>query len=103
MSAKRYQTLEQAKIEIYGQAASLNAQMTNLSKTGAFFLVSNTRLLPKQGDLISFTVHLNSIPTERKVNAEVVWTNGLGLGVSFVTQDAILDRMFTNSSAKTAI
>lgn len=84
MNAKRYATEEYAKIEIYGYPTVMTAQMKNLSLTGAFFEISNADFIPKRGELVNVTVKLNTLSKERKVEARVIWTKGLGMGVCFL-------------------
>lgn len=89
MSAKRYNTQEYAKIEIYGHSSLMTAQMKNLSASGAFFQISHADFIPKIGDLINVTVKLNSLAKERRVDARVIWTKGLAMGVCFVPKDLV--------------
>ncbi|MBX2987529.1 MAG: PilZ domain-containing protein [Bdellovibrionaceae bacterium] len=94
MSAHRYQTAELVHIEIYGRMGRALARMKNLSSTGAFLELSNGEYVPRKGDLMKATVHLHSLGRSRAVDAEVIWSNGLGFGVSFLKKTELLERMF---------
>ncbi len=98
MIAERYPTQEVADIEIYGNTKKLRAVMKNLSKTGAGLEVVGKDLPIKKGDLINITIQLSSLAKTHNVDAEVVWSDGLALGVSFVSKDEVVQRIFMRSS-----
>lgn len=96
--AKRYPTKEIAHLEVYGHIGTLEANVKNLSTSGALLEVSKGDYVPKKGDLLSMTVKLSSLQREHNVSAEVVWSNGLGLGICFINKGEVLERMMAKSS-----
>lgn len=96
---KRFKTNETAQIEVYGQAGVIMAEMGNLSLTGAFLKLVQHEFLPKKGDLVNITVHLTSLNRVHNVDAEVVWTENLGLGICFINKEDVLERMLAKASA----
>ena len=102
MSAHRYTTSEVAHVEIYGRLGQLVSRMKNLSTTGALLELKSGTQVPKKGDLIRATIHLHSIGKTRVMDAEVVWTSGLGFGVSFLRKTELLERMFSKNSPSAA-
>ncbi|HRO66243.1 MAG TPA: PilZ domain-containing protein [Pseudobdellovibrionaceae bacterium] len=102
MTAHRYTTSEVAHIEIYGRLGQLVSRMKNLSMTGALLELKAGTQVPKKGDLIRATIHLHSIGKTRILDAEVIWTNGLGFGVSFLKKPELLARMFSKNSSSSA-
>lgn len=96
--AQRYPTSEIAHIEIYGRMGKAVARMKNLSATGAFLELQNGGYVPRPGDLLRATVHLASVGRSRSVDAEVVWNDGLGFGVSFLKKPELLERMFQRNA-----
>ncbi len=96
-NAKRFQTKEQAKLEVYGHIGKSGAQMRNLSATGAYLEVRNGDYVPQKGDLLNLTVELDSLKRVYNVAAEVVWSKGLGLGICFIHKDDILERMMAKA------
>ncbi len=92
-TAERFPTSEIAHIEIYGRMGKALARLKNLSTTGAFLELQNSGYVPKKGDLIRATVHLHQIGRSRVIDAEVIWTRGIGFGVCFVKKTELLSRM----------
>jgi hypothetical protein len=100
MYAQRFETQEVAQIEVYGRAHSkIVARLKNISTTGAFFELAQSEYVPKQGDIVCVTIHLESLNRSRVVNAEVVWNRGLGFGAQFLLKDELVTRLL---SAKTS-
>ncbi|MEK2689982.1 PilZ domain-containing protein [Bdellovibrio sp. GT3] len=97
MSAKRFKTKENAKLEVYGHIGNSEAKMRNLSATGAYLEVNHGEYVPRKGDLLNLTVELNSLKRVYNVAAEVIWSNGLGLGICFIHKDDILERMMAKA------
>lgn len=97
-TAKRFQTNETAHIEIYGHLGVLEANLRNLSKTGAHLEVTTGKYTPKKGDLLNMTVKLGSLRRTHNVAAEVVWSDGVGLGICFINKDQVLERMMAKSN-----
>lgn len=93
MSAKRFSTKEAATLSIYGTSAHLDANMTNLSQTGALFTLQNLKFKPTKGDLLNITVELKELAKKHTVDAEVIWVNGSEIGVCFVHKDAVVEKM----------
>lgn len=98
-TAQRFKTKEIAHIEVYGHIGTLIAQLKNLSSTGAFLEVSKGDYLPQKGDLLNLTVKLSSLSRTHNVAAEVVWSNGPGLGICFINKEEVLERMMAKSSS----
>lgn len=90
----RYQTAETAHIEVYGRLGRLVGYMKNISKTGAFFELTNGDYVPQDGDILRLTVHLHSLKKTHNVDAEVKWFTGLQFGVAFVTKEEVLEKLF---------
>lgn len=93
MSAKRFYTKESATLSVYGTSASLDANMINLSETGALFTLRNLRFKPHKGDLLNITVELKELSKKHSVDGEVIWVNGQEIGVCFVPKDAVVEKM----------
>lgn len=83
--AKRYLTQELAQIEIYGHTDKVICKMANLSTSGAFFEIISSQYIPRMGDVIRLTINLRSIKRVHVINAEVIWSKGLSLGIQFLT------------------
>lgn len=97
--AIRYQTKETAHVEVYGHIGILVANLKNISQTGAFLEVSQGDYVPQKGDLLNLTVKLDTVDRVHNVSAEVVWTQGLGLGICFINKDQILERMMAKAGS----
>ncbi len=97
--AKRFKTNEKAELEVYGHVGILQAYMSNLSSTGAFLELSAGNYIPRKGDLLSLTVQLDSLNKQHHLAAEVIWSQGAGLGVCFIQRDEILERMMAKASS----
>lgn len=97
MVAERYPTQEIADIEIYGDVTKLRAVMRNLSSTGAGLEILGSSIRFQKGDLLNITVELDSIEKTHNVDAEIVWTNGQGMGVCFMKKDEVVQRIFLQS------
>jgi hypothetical protein len=93
VSSKRYLTKESARFEFYGKKEVLFCRMNNLSSTGAFFELLNPVFIPRVGDLVRVTVNLKKLNKTHVVNGEVVWLKGLGLGLSFIKQKDLFDKL----------
>lgn len=98
-AAKRFKTKEKAAIEVYGHIGILNAQIRNLSETGAFVEILAGNYVPRKGDLLNMTIRLDTIERTHNVSAEVVWSKGLGVGICFIAKDEVLERMMAKSGA----
>lgn len=96
---KRFHTKETAQIEVYGHIGVLKANLKNLSKTGAFLEVSEGTYVPQKGDILNMTVQLGSLQRSHNLSAEVVWSEGAGLGICFINKDQVLERMMAKSSS----
>lgn len=92
-TAKRHLTKEPARIEVYGKREVLFCRMNNLSSTGAFFEVLNSLYIPKIGDIVRVTINLKQVNKTHIINGEVVWFKGTGLGVSFLKQKELLEKL----------
>ncbi len=99
MTAKRFHTNEFAHVEVYGHVGILNAALRNLSISGAFLEISKGDYVPQKGDLLNLTVKLSTLKKSHNVAAEVIWTQGLGLGITFISKDDILERMMAKTTS----
>ncbi len=95
--AKRFQTNQEVKVEIYGHTLDIIAKMKNLSSTGAFLELLKAEMIPQQGDLIRITVPLLEVNKVRQISAEVIWHQGLGFGISFISDDLVVDKLMLKS------
>ena len=93
MGAQRFTTSEHAMIEVYGKRSRVFSKMRNLSNTGALFELSDPTYTPLKGDLLKISIHLDSLNRTRNMNAEVVWSKDDQMGVHFISEDAIIERM----------
>lgn len=91
--AKRYPTRETARLQIIGRNEVLLVRMSNLSSTGAFFEMIGSSVALKVGQLVSVTVNLREVNKTHVVGAEVVWVKGHGIGVLFIKQRELLQRL----------
>ncbi|OFZ31554.1 MAG: hypothetical protein A2622_02935 [Bdellovibrionales bacterium RIFCSPHIGHO2_01_FULL_40_29] len=96
---KRYQTKEHAQIEVYGRMGKIYCRLTNLSTTGAFLEIINSKYMPKQGDLIHVSVILRQLNKTHTLDAEIIWCKGLGLGISFVRKEQLFEKLTARTSA----
>ena len=98
--ARRFSTQEMAQIEIYGKDGKLLTKMGNVSYTGAFFEVISSNFVPQKEDLVRITVNLRSVNKTHVIDAEVVWSKGLGVGVQFLNRDQMNSRISSQLSKK---
>ncbi|HWU45004.1 MAG TPA: PilZ domain-containing protein [Bdellovibrio sp.] len=99
ITAKRYSTNEKAHIEVYGHVGTLGADLKNVSKTGACLEISKGNYLPQKGDLLNLTVTLDKLRKTYSIAAEVIWAEGMGLGICFINKDEVLERMMAKAGA----
>jgi len=93
LPAKRYLTQELAQIEVYGRIEKVICKMANLSTSGAFFEIISSNYIPRMGDVIRLTINLRSIKRVHIMNAEIIWSKGLGLGIQFLTTLELQQRL----------
>ena len=99
--AQRFLTQELAQIEVYGKEGNILAKMANVSITGAFFEIINSSFMPKKNDLVRIKISLRSVNKTHLIDAAVVWSKGLGLGVEFLTRDDLNVKISELLKAKT--
>ena len=87
--ARRFSTQEMAQIEVFGKDGKILTKMGNVSYTGAFFEVISSNFMPQMKDIIRITVNLRSVNKTHIIDAEVVWSKGLALGVQFLNRDQL--------------
>lgn len=87
--ARRFSTQEMAQIEVFGKDGKILTKMGNVSYTGAFFEVISSNFMPQNKDIVRITVNLRSVNKTHVIDAEVVWSKGLGLGVQFLNRDQL--------------
>ncbi|MGZ3769654.1 MAG: PilZ domain-containing protein [Bdellovibrio sp.] len=97
--AKRYNTNEKAQVEVMGRMGVLVANLRNISQTGAFLEVRQGSYIPKKGDFLNVTVDLADLQRTHKVAAEVIWSNGLGVGICFINnKEDILEKVIAKGT-----
>ncbi len=96
-SAKRHPTKELAILEVYGRTFKINGRLANLSVTGAFLELTSSNYQPKQGDLVRITVPLQKLNKTYTLHGQVIWSRGMGLGVSFL-KDKDLHAILTKTT-----
>ena len=99
--AQRFMTQELASIEVYGKEGKIVARMANVSITGAFFEVISSSFMPKKDDLVRISISLRAVNKTHLIDASVVWSKGLGLGVQFLTRDDLNVKIAQILKAKT--
>lgn len=97
--ATRYLTHEMAVLEVYGRIGKVSCKMSNLSISGAFFEILNSSFIPKRGDLIRISINLGKVKKRYNLEAEVVWSRGLGLGVNFINREQLLQQLSSKSQS----
>jgi hypothetical protein len=97
MAATRYSTKEKAAIEIYGRRNATVAAVRNLSVSGACLEWDEQEFRLTKGDLIRMTVVLKAVNRKHNVSAEVIWVTGKKMGVNFIAQDQILEKLTEKS------
>lgn len=91
--------METVAFEIYGQHGAHTVRMKNLSQTGAFFEIPepHRKVQIIKGDLIRLDIHLSTLKKSHVVDAEIVWSQENGFGVSFITKEQLLEKMILKS------
>lgn len=97
--SERFKTSEIAQVEVYGHVGIMVADLCNLSQTGAFLKLRKQGFMPQKGDLVNITVNLSSLNRIHNIDGEVIWTHDLGLGISFINKDDVLERMLAKASS----
>lgn len=97
--SQRYYTKEMAQIEVYGRMGKVFCKMSNLSQSGAFLEIINSTYMPRSGDLVRITILLRQINKTHIVDAEIIWSRGLGLGLSFLKKTDLVERLSGRLSA----
>jgi len=92
-TAKRFLTQELVQMEIFGHIGKIFCKMENLSVSGAFFQIINSKAFPKNGDLVRITINLRSIKKIHAIDAEIIWCKGMGLGLQFMTKDQFRNKL----------
>lgn len=93
LSPKRFLTKEHAQLEIYGRLGKIYCRLTNLSQTGAFLEIVNAKYTPKPGELLRMTILLRQVNKTHTLDAEIVWSKGLGLGITFIKKDQLFEKL----------
>ncbi len=89
----RYYTKEMAQVEVYGRMGKIFCKMSNLSQSGAFLEIINSNHMPRSGDLVRITVLLRQINKTHVVDAEIIWSRGLGLGLNFLKKTDLIEKL----------
>jgi hypothetical protein len=97
-SAKRYRTRELVHVDVCGRMDKIFCKLENLSKTGASLKILSAKITPRAQDVIKITVNLNTIKKVHILYAEIVWVNGLDLGVAFIEQTDAHRKIINNGS-----
>lgn len=96
-TAKRYRTQELVHVEICGRHDKIFCKLENLSTTGSSLKILSAKVMPRPKDILKITVDLKSLNKIHVVYAEIVWINGLNLGASFVTAEAVQKKVSNNN------
>lgn len=92
-TAVRYQTQEAAQIDVFGKRGIIYCRMGNLSVSGAFFEMVSSTYVPKTKDFVRITINLKKINSTRILYGEVIWCKGNGLGISFLKQKEVFQKI----------
>lgn len=98
---KRYRTQEIVHVEVYGQLDKTVCRLENLSVMGALLRVVNTKYMPQAGDIIRIIVDLRSLKKTHIMHSEIIWINGLDVGVKFMSYETAREK-FSNKSMSTS-
>ncbi len=98
--AERFLTKEKATMQLIGKMGTVNADLRNLSRTGACLEWATEEFSVKEGDLINVTVKLMSVNRRYEMNAQVIWKSGRKTGVQFMTPNMVLERMMLKKKEK---
>lgn len=96
--SKRFYTKELAQLEVYGRMGKIFCKMANLSKSGAFFEIINSNYIPRTGDLVRITILLRQLNKTHLLDAEIIWCKGLGFGLSFLTRESLLSKLYNRGN-----
>ena len=96
---KRYLTKEHAQIEVYGRTGKIFCRLVNLSASGAFLEIINSKYTPHQGDVIRVTVTLRQLNKFHHLDAQIVWCKGVGLGICFLKKNEIYEKLASRAAA----
>lgn len=92
--SQRFQTYESAVIEVSGHFEKIVCKMENLSASGAFFKILNSLYIPRTNDLVRITINLRSLKKVHTLYGRVVWSEGLGVGLKFLPNQLITNKVF---------
>lgn len=96
--SKRFYTKELAQLEVYGRMGKIFCKMANLSQSGAFFEIINSNYIPRTGDLVRITILLRQLNKTHLLDAEIIWCKGLGFGLSFLTRESLLSKLYNRGN-----
>ncbi len=91
--SERYETNEKATMQVIGKMGFVNADVKNISRTGACLEWNSDSFFLQKGDLINVTIQLMSLKRKYNVNAQVVWKVGKRTGVQFVTSETVMSKL----------
>lgn len=97
--SKRFNTKEMAQVEVYGRMGKVFCKMSNLSASGAFLEIINSNYMPRSGDLVRMTILLRQINKTHVIDAEIIWSRGLGLGINFLKKSDLVEKLSGRLSA----
>ena len=95
---RRFLTKEHAQLEIYGRIGKIFCRVANLSVTGAFLEIINAKQMPKPGELIRMTILLRQVNKTHTLDAEIIWSKGLGIGIAFIKKEQLFEKLSAKSS-----
>ena len=93
MRAQRFETQEQASLEVYGKSLNLTVDLKNISQTGACLEYPSEEMALDRGDLIRLTVFLKSVNKKHNISAEVIWKIGNRTGVAFIAPEQVIEKL----------
>lgn len=89
----RFKAYAKVRCQKYGSGLSCLMILKDVSKTGARLNLLTSVADFFKGDILRLVVELESVHKNRVVNAEVIWTKGGALGVSFLHPDLVVNRL----------
>lgn len=98
-NAERFQTTEKATMQVIGKLGFVNADLKNISRTGACLEWNSDSFYLAKGDLVNLTIQLLSMNRKYNMNAQVVWRVGKRTGVQFMTTEMVMEQMMRKKPA----
>jgi hypothetical protein len=94
---QRYRTYAKVRCQKYGAGTGSLMILKNVSRSGALLNLITATSEFLRGDILRLVVELDSVNSARTVNAEVIWSKGGAVGVSFLMPDAVVTKLLSRS------